>query len=79
MIATVSPSRSNLEESISTLEYATRARSIRNRPELNQRMTKAALLSLYSQEVERLKSDLLVCKVLHDLFYVRINNFIYIV
>jgi kinesin family member 11 len=60
IIATVSPARSNLEETLSTLDYAARAKTIRNRPELNQRMTKGALLSQYAQEIERLKADLLV-------------------
>ncbi len=60
MIATVSPAKSNIEESVSTLEYAHRAKNIRNRPEINQRMTKRALIKDYADEIERLKLELLV-------------------
>jgi len=58
MIATVSDDRLNLEETLSTLDYAWRARSIKNRPEANQRMTRAALLKEYVGEIDRLRSDL---------------------
>ncbi|ORY72338.1 kinesin-domain-containing protein [Neocallimastix californiae] len=60
LIATVSPAKSNIEESISTLEYAHRAKNIRNKPEINQRMTKRALIKDYTDEIERLKLELLV-------------------
>lgn len=59
IIATISPV--NFEETISTLDYALRAKTIQNRPEINQRMTKGALLGQYATEIERLKVDLLVC------------------
>lgn len=58
MIATVSDDRTNLEETVSTLDYALRAKSIKNRPEANQRMTRAALLKEYVGEIDRLRSDL---------------------
>jgi kinesin family protein 11 len=58
IIATVSPAHCNVEETLSTLEYALRAKSIRNRPELNQRMSRNALLKDYVTEIERLKADL---------------------
>lgn len=58
IIATVSPARSCLEETLSTLDYANRAKKIRNKPEVNQRMTKKALIKEYSAEIDRLKSDL---------------------
>lgn len=62
IIATISPARINLEETQSTLDYAARAKSIRNKPELNSRMTKAALLSQYAIEIERLKADVLAAR-----------------
>ena len=34
IIATIAPSKSNLEETLSTLDYAYRAKNIRNRPEV---------------------------------------------
>ena len=50
----------NLEETLSTLEYAHRAKNIRNKPEVNQRMTKRALIRDYTNEIEKLKADLTV-------------------
>jgi len=38
IIDTISPARSNLEETLSTLDYALRAKSIKNKPELNQHL-----------------------------------------
>ncbi|XP_018334542.1 kinesin-like protein Klp61F [Agrilus planipennis] len=58
IIATISPTFSNLEETLSTLDYAYRARNITNRPEINQRLSKRALLSQYTEEIERLRKDL---------------------
>jgi kinesin family protein 11 len=46
IIATVSPAMVNLEETLSTLEYASRAKSILNRPEANQKLTKKALIKV---------------------------------
>ncbi|XP_053292694.1 kinesin-like protein KIF11 isoform X1 [Pleuronectes platessa] len=58
IIATVSPSSSNLEETLSTLEYACRAKNIMNKPEVNQKLTKRTLIKEYTEEIERLKRDL---------------------
>nr|CAG8557254.1 318_t:CDS:2 [Entrophospora candida] len=60
IIATISPVRSSLEETISTLDYATRAKNIRNKPVANQRVTKKALIQEYVYQIERLKADLSV-------------------
>lgn len=54
----VSPAKCNLEETLSTLEYAHRAKNIRNKPEVNQKMTKRALIREYINEIEKLKADL---------------------
>uniref|UniRef100_A0A8C9SSK8 Kinesin-like protein n=1 Tax=Scleropages formosus TaxID=113540 RepID=A0A8C9SSK8_SCLFO len=58
IIATVSPASVNLEETLSTLEYASRAKNILNKPEVNQKLTKRALIKEYTEEIERLKRDL---------------------
>ncbi|XP_065226392.1 kinesin-like protein KIF11 [Planococcus citri] len=58
IIATVSPAISNLEETLSTLDYAHRAKNITNKPEINQKLTKAALLKEYTTEIERLRRDI---------------------
>lgn len=36
----------NVEETLSTLDYAHRAKNITNRPEINQRLTKKALIKV---------------------------------
>lgn len=46
IIATISPAAANLEETLSTLDYAHRAKNITNRPEVNQKLTKKALLKV---------------------------------
>lgn len=69
IIATISPVRSNLEETLSTLEYALRAKSIRNKPEVNQRLTKNALLKEYVSEIERLKGDLVSAREMNGIYF----------
>ncbi|XP_063992745.1 osmotic avoidance abnormal protein 3-like isoform X2 [Diachasmimorpha longicaudata] len=54
MIACVSPSDDNGEETLSTLRYAARARCIKNKPVVNED-PKDALLRQYQLELERLK------------------------
>ncbi|KAK9469747.1 P-loop containing nucleoside triphosphate hydrolase protein [Lipomyces arxii] len=62
IIATISPAKMNLEETISTLDYASRAKNIRNKPQLNQVMSKKTLIKEYVLEIERLKADLAACR-----------------
>ncbi|TPP64383.1 Kinesin family 1 [Fasciola gigantica] len=58
IIATISPSASCLEETLSTLEYAHRAKNIQNRPEINAKLNKTDLVRCYNVELERLRRDL---------------------
>jgi kinesin family member 11 len=58
-----------MEETLSTLDYAIRAKSIRNRPEINQRMTRNSLLKEYVAEIERLKADLLAAREKNGIFF----------
>lgn len=74
IIATVSPTKSNAEETLSTLEYAMRAKSIKNRPEVNSHMTKAGLLKEYLTEIERLKADLFATRDKNG-FYMDWDNY----
>ncbi|KAH8106971.1 P-loop containing nucleoside triphosphate hydrolase protein, partial [Cristinia sonorae] len=69
LIATISPARSNMEETLSTLDYALRAKSIRNKPEVNQRMSRNALLKEYVGEIERLKADVLAAREKNGIFF----------
>ncbi|KAG2552842.1 hypothetical protein PVAP13_9KG495300 [Panicum virgatum] len=57
IIATVSPSVHSLEETLVTLDYASRAKSIRNKPEPNQKTCKSVMLKDIYQEMERMKQD----------------------
>lgn len=62
IIATVSPGHKDLDETMSTLDYAHRAKNIQNKPEINQRMTKKAILKEYTEEIEKLKRDLMATR-----------------
>ncbi|KAK9664306.1 hypothetical protein RND81_14G032400 [Saponaria officinalis] len=57
IIATISPSGHCLEETLSTLDYAYRAKNIKNKPEANQKMSKSILLKELYMELERMKQD----------------------
>ncbi|WYZ44399.1 hypothetical protein EsH8_VII_000835 [Colletotrichum jinshuiense] len=62
IIATISPAKSNLEETISTLDYAFRAKNIRNKPQVNALINKRMLLRDFATEIERLKSELITTR-----------------
>jgi len=62
IIATISSASNNLEETLSTLDYAHRAKNITNCPEINQKVCKKALLKKYTQEIERLRKDLVATR-----------------
>ncbi|KAK3116703.1 Kinesin- motor protein, partial [Teratosphaeriaceae sp. CCFEE 6253] len=62
IIATLSPAKSNLEETISTLDYAFRAKNIRNKPQINQMVSKKTLLKEFTAEIEKLKSELIATR-----------------
>nr|XP_033938100.1 kinesin-like protein KIF17 isoform X3 [Pseudochaenichthys georgianus] len=55
MIACLSPSDNNYEETLSTLRYANRAKSIQNRPCINED-PKDALLREYQEEIKKLRA-----------------------
>lgn len=62
IIATISPAKSNLEETISTLDYAFRAKNIKNKPQVNAMINKKTLLREFSAEIEKLKSELIATR-----------------
>lgn len=74
IIATVSSASGNLEETLSTLDYAHRAKNITNRPEINQKVCKRALLKEYTKEIERLKRDLIATREKNGV-YVSLNDY----
>ncbi|RGP76228.1 kinesin family member 11 [Fusarium longipes] len=62
IIATISPAKSNLEETISTLDYAFRAKNIKNKPQMNPMVEKKTLLKDFTMEIEKLKSELIATR-----------------
>lgn len=58
-----------MEETLSTLDYALRAKSIRNKPEINQRMTRNGLLKEYVGEIEKLKADLIAAREKNGIWF----------
>jgi len=69
----VSPASINLEETLSTLDYAHRAKNITNRPEINQKLSKKALLKEYTEEIERLRRDLLASRERNGVYLAQEN------
>ena len=55
MIAAISPSDFNYDETLSTLRYASRAKAIKNKPRINED-PKDALLKQYEEEIQKLKA-----------------------
>ncbi|KAH7474736.1 Kinesin-like protein KIF11 [Phytophthora ramorum] len=66
--------RVTLDETLSTLEYAFRAKNIKNKPELNQKMTKAGLLNDFGSEIETLRAALRAAR-LKDGVYLPLEQF----
>ncbi|KAI9689048.1 MAG: kinesin motor protein cin8 [Bathelium mastoideum] len=62
IVATLSPAKSNLEETISTLDYAFRAKNIRNKPQVNSMVSKKTLLKEFTAEIEKLKGELIATR-----------------
>ncbi|XP_035207790.1 kinesin-like protein KIF11 [Stegodyphus dumicola] len=73
IIATISPASCNIDETISTLDYATKAKTITIKPEVNQKMTKRALIRKYTEEIERLRKDLVALRSKEG-FYIDLDN-----
>ncbi|KAL5471016.1 hypothetical protein EMCRGX_G029088 [Ephydatia muelleri] len=57
MVANVGPADYNYEETLTTLRYADRAKSIKNKPKINED-PKDALLREYQEEIKKLKIEL---------------------
>lgn len=54
MVAAISPANYNYDETLSTLRYADRAKSIKNKPKINED-PKDALLKQYENEIQELR------------------------
>lgn len=71
IIATVSPSVHCLEETLSTLDYAHRAKNIKNKPEVNQKMMKSALIKDLYAEISRLKQEVYAAREKNGIYLPR--------
>ncbi|NXH47308.1 KIF3B protein, partial [Dicaeum eximium] len=57
MVANIGPASYNVEETLTTLRYANRAKNIKNKPQVNED-PKEALLREFQEEIARLKAQL---------------------
>ena len=57
MVANIGPVDYNFDETISTLRYANRAKSIQNKPKINED-PKDAMLRQFQEEIQKLRSQL---------------------
>lgn len=57
MIANVGPADYNMDETLSTLRYASRAKNIQNKPRINED-PKDTMIREFQEEIERLKAEL---------------------
>ncbi|XP_050291706.1 kinesin-like protein KIN-5D [Quercus robur] len=71
VIATISPSIHCLEETLSTLDYAHRAKNIKNKPEINQKMMKSALIKDLYSEIDRLKQEVYAAREKNGIYIPR--------
>ncbi|KAJ3676388.1 hypothetical protein LUZ60_003800 [Juncus effusus] len=71
IIATVSPSVLCLEETLSTLDYAHRAKNIKNKPEINQKMMKATMIKDLYSEIDRLKQEVFAAREKNGIYIPR--------
>ena len=58
---------------MSTLDYAHRAKNITNKPEVNQKMSKSAKLKEYTEEIEKLRKDLIASREKNGVFLANDN------
>ncbi|XWS53207.1 hypothetical protein CRYUN_Cryun11dG0138300 [Craigia yunnanensis] len=71
IIATISPAIHCLEETLSTLDYAHRAKNIKNKPEINQKMMKSAVIKDLYSEIDRLKQEVYAAREKNGIYIPR--------
>eukprot|EP00834_Sanchytrium_tribonematis_P003500 NODE_136_length_16465_cov_1.184957.p3 type:complete len:842 gc:universal NODE_136_length_16465_cov_1.184957:3926-6451(+) len=69
LIATISGEKSSLEETLSTLDYSHRAKNIKVRPQINQRITKQELMKGYMGEIETLRKELIATRSKNGVYF----------
>jgi len=73
IIATVSPASHSVEETLSTLEYAHRAKNIKNKPLMNGKIPKSVFVKELQDCIERLQDDLLATREKNGVFMSKSN------
>jgi len=73
IIATVSPASHSVEETLSTLEYAHRAKNIKNKPLMNGKIPKSVFMKELQDCIERLQDDLLATREKNGVFMSKSN------
>ncbi len=73
IIATVSPASHSVEETLSTLEYAHRAKNIKNKPLMNGKIPKSVFMKELQNCIERLQDDLLATREKNGVFMSKSN------
>jgi kinesin family protein 11 len=68
IIATIAPTVQCQEETTSTLDYAHRAKNIKNKPEVNQKISKTTHLKEAAGEIARLKAELVAAREKHGVY-----------
>ncbi|KAJ1968922.1 hypothetical protein IWQ62_000947 [Dispira parvispora] len=58
IICTITPAGSHVEETLSTLKFANRAKNVCNKPQINEELSGEALLRVYNEEISMLKKKL---------------------
>mgnify|MGYP002385663946 CR=1 FL=1 len=58
IICTITPSFIHQEESLSTLKFASRAKTIKNKPTVNEVLDNETMLQRYAKEIHQLKQQL---------------------
>lgn len=68
LVATVSPAKMNCEETLSTLQYASKAKNIKNKPQIGSMILRTALVRELGSELARLKADLDACRTKNGIY-----------
>ena len=58
IICTITPASRHFEDSLSTLKFASRAKAVRNKPEINEIISDQTMLKRYRKEINSLKRQL---------------------
>ncbi|XP_018564968.1 kinesin-like protein Klp61F [Anoplophora glabripennis] len=62
IVATISPASNSVDETLSTLEYACRARDIKNSPTVNEKLSQNQIIDSLFNTIKRLELDLEACR-----------------